>query len=66
MQSAATRGVTVVTIVTLFFTPVMKGHKWHNVLTGKSEETKIVACEDAKHCKKKETITQTVTLPAQP
>src|SRR5262249_31971652 len=59
VQSAATRGVTVVTIVTLFFTPVMKGHKWHNVLTGKSEETKIVQCDaNDKHCPKKQTITQ--------
>ena len=67
MQSAATRGVTVVTIVTLFFTPVLKGHKWHNVQTGKTEETQIVACDpDVKHCPKKETITKTVVLPAQP
>jgi hypothetical protein len=65
VQSAATRGVTVVTIVTLIFTPVLKGHKWHNVLTGRTEETKIVQCETDKHCPKKETITRKIVLPPQ-
>ena len=35
MQSAATRGFTVVTVVTLIFTPVWKGKHWVDVLTGK-------------------------------
>jgi hypothetical protein len=32
MQSAATRGFTFVTVVTLIFTPVWKGHHWIDFL----------------------------------
>ena len=45
MHSAAHRSVTVVTLMTLIFTPMLKGHDWVNVLTGKTTETTIVRCK---------------------
>jgi hypothetical protein len=66
VQSAATRSVTVVTILTLFMTPVLRGHHWVNVLTGKTTETKIVACQPGDPCPARKHVTQKVILPPQP
>jgi len=63
MQSAATRGFTVVTVVTLIFTPVWKGHHWVNELTGKTTETTIVKCEPNEPCPAHKHITKKVILP---
>ncbi len=66
MHSAATRSVTVVTILTLFFAPVMRGHRWVNVLVGKSTETKIVECQAGDPCPARKHITQKIVLPQRP
>jgi len=66
VHSAATRSVTVVTILTLFFAPVWKGHHWKNVLVGKTTETQIVECQQGDPCPTHEKITKKVILPAQP
>ena len=66
MHSAATRSVTIVTILTLFFAPVLKGHNWKNVLVGKSTETQIVECQPNDPCPKHQKITNKVMLPARP
>jgi hypothetical protein len=63
MQSAATRGFTVVTVVTLIFAPVWKGHHWIDVLTGKNTETTIVKCQPNAHCPARKHITQRVVQP---
>ena len=63
MQSAATRGFTVVTVVTLIFTPVWKGKHWVNVLTGKKTETTIVKCEPNRPCPAREHVRRSVVLP---
>lgn len=63
MQSAATRGFTVVTVVTLIFTPVWKGHRWVEILTGKTTQTTIVKCESRHPCPAHKHITKKVVLP---
>jgi hypothetical protein len=63
MQSAATRGFTVVTVVTLIFTPVWKGKHWVDVLTGKKSETTIVKCQPNDPCPGHKHITQKIVLP---
>jgi hypothetical protein len=63
MQSAATRGFTVVTVVTLIFTPVWKGKHWVDVLTGKKTETTIVKCQPNDPCPRHKHITQKIVLP---
>ena len=63
MQSAATRGFTVVTVVTMILAPVWKGKHWVNVLTGKSSETTVVQCQPNAPCPAHKHITQTVVLP---
>ena len=50
MQSAAARGFTVVTLVTLVFTPLWRGHHWVDVLTGKTTETTVVKCQPDDPC----------------
>ena len=65
MHSAAHRGVTVVTILTLVFTPVWKGHHWVNELTGRSSETHVVQCQPNDPCPAKQKVTVTVVLPPQ-
>ena len=62
MQSAATRGFTVVTVVTLIFTPVWKGKHWVNVLTGKKTETTVVKCEPNEPCPTQKHLTRHVVL----
>ena len=63
MQSAATRGFTVVTVVTLIFTPVWKGKHWIDVLTGRKTETTIVKCQPNDPCPAHKHITQKIVLP---
>jgi hypothetical protein len=63
MQSAATRGFTVVTVVTLIFAPVLKGNHWVNVLTGKKTETTVVKCQPNDPCPAQKHVTQKVALP---
>jgi hypothetical protein len=63
LQSAAARGFTVVTIVTLIFTPVWKGHHWVDVLTGKTTETTVVKCQPNEPCPAQKHITKKVVLP---
>jgi hypothetical protein len=63
MQSAATRGFTVVTVLTLIFTPVWKGKHWVDVLTGKKTETTIVKCQPNDPCPAHKHITQKIVLP---
>jgi len=63
MQSAATRGFTVVTVVTLIFTPVWKGHHWVDDLTGKTTETTVVKCQPKEPCPAHKHITKKVILP---
>jgi hypothetical protein len=45
VQSAAHRSVTVVTVMTLIFTPMLKGNHWVEILTGKTTETHTEQCE---------------------
>ena len=63
MQSAATRGFTVVTVVTLFFTPVWKKNHWVEILTGKKKETTVVKCQPNAPCPAHKHITKKVVLP---
>jgi hypothetical protein len=63
MQSAAARGFTVVTIMTLVFTPVWKGGHWVEILTGKTKETTVVKCQANDPCPAQKHITRNVVLP---
>ena len=63
MQSAATRGFTVVTVVTLIFAPVLKGNHWVSVLTGKKTETTVVKCQPNDPCPAQKHVTQKLALP---
>jgi hypothetical protein len=64
MQSAATRGFTVVTVVTLLFTPLWRGHHhWVDVLTGKTTETTVVTCQPNEPCPAQKHSTNKVVLP---
>lgn len=63
MQSAATRGFTVVTLVTLLFTPLWRGHHWVDVLTGNTTETTVVKCQPNEPCPAQKHITKKVVLP---
>jgi hypothetical protein len=63
MQSAAARGFTVVTIVTMVFTPLWKGNHWVDHLTGKTTETTVVECQPNEPCPAQKHITKKVVLP---
>jgi len=63
MQSAATRGFTVVTVATLIFTPLWKGNHWVEILTGKTKETTVVKCEPNDPCPADKHVTKKVVLP---
>jgi hypothetical protein len=65
MNSAAHRSVTVVTIVTLIFTPMLTHGNWVNVLTGTTEETQIVHCQPDDPCPAEEHVTRSIVLPQQ-
>jgi hypothetical protein len=62
LSSASHRTVTVVTVVTLIFTPMLKGHHWKNVLTGKTTETHTVQCQPGHPCPKHKRSVQKVIL----
>jgi hypothetical protein len=63
MQSAATRGFTVVTLVTMVLTPLWKGNHWVDVLTGKTTETTVVTCQPNEPCPAQKHITKKVVSP---
>jgi hypothetical protein len=63
MQSAATRGFTVVTVVTLVFTPMWNGKHWIDHLMGRKTETAIVKCQQDDPCPARKHTTQKVVLP---
>jgi len=65
MHSAHHRSVTVVTIVTLIFTPILKHHRWVEVLTGIKAETQIVKCQPHDPCPAERHIIQKIVLPPQ-
>jgi hypothetical protein len=62
VQSAAHRSVTVVTVMTFIFTPMLKGNHWVNVLTGKTTETHTEQCQPGNPCPAQKHITQNVVL----
>ena len=49
--------------MTLICTPMLKGHHWKNVLTGKTTETQTVQCQAGHPCPKHKHIVQKVILP---
>ena len=64
LHSAAHRSVTVVTVMTLIFTPMLKnGHHWVNVLTGRTVETTVVRCEPGDPCPARKHIVRKIVLP---
>jgi hypothetical protein len=63
LSSASHRTVTVVTVITLIFTPMLKGHHWKNVLTGKTTETHTVQCASHHACPKHKRIVRKIVLP---
>ncbi|MGI9112956.1 MAG: hypothetical protein ACR2GT_12310 [Gaiellaceae bacterium] len=66
MHSAHHRSVTVVTVLTLIFTPMLRHHHWFNFLTGKTIETKIVKCERSQPCPARKLVINKIVLPRQP
>jgi hypothetical protein len=63
VHSAAHRSFTVVTVMTLIFTPMLKGHNWMNVLTGRTTEKTIVQCQPTDPCPAQIHVTNTIVLP---
>jgi hypothetical protein len=64
VHSIHTRGVTVVTIITLVFAPVFRGHHWVWHLVSKKVETTQVACKPSDPCPAHKTVLDKVYLPA--
>ncbi len=62
MQSAAARGFTVVTVMTLVFMPLWKANHWVDVLTGKTTDTRVVKCQPNEPCPAQMHITKKVVL----
>jgi len=63
LHSAAHRSVTVVTVMTLIFTPMLRGgHHWVDVLTGKTTETRVEQCRPNEPCPAQKHITQKIVL----
>ena len=63
LSSATHRSVTVVTVLTLIFTPMLKGHHWINVLTGGKIETHTVQCQPGDPCPKHKRVVRKIILP---
>jgi hypothetical protein len=63
MNSGGHRGFTVVTIVTLIFSPVFVNHHWLYKLTGRTTETEQVACAPKDPCPARKTIVEVVMPP---
>ncbi len=66
MHSAAHRSVTIVTVMTLIFMPMFRGHHWVNVLIGKTKETTVVKCQPGDPCPARKLIVKKIVLPRQP
>jgi hypothetical protein len=66
VHSAAQRSFTVVTLMTMIFTPMLRGNHWVNVLTGKSTETTVVQCQPSDPCPMQKHVTQKIVLAQQP
>jgi hypothetical protein len=49
--------------MTLIFTPMLRGHHWVNVLTGKTTETTIVECQTGDPCPARKHIVKKIVLP---
>jgi hypothetical protein len=64
VHSIHTRGVTVVTIITLVFAPVFRGHHWVWHLVGRKVETTQVACKPHDPCPAQKIVVDKVYLPA--
>jgi hypothetical protein len=47
----------------MIFMPMLKGHHWVDVLTGKTETTTIVDCSSADPCPDQQHVVQRVVLP---
>jgi hypothetical protein len=62
VQSAAHRSVTVVTVMTLVFTPMLQGNHWVDVLTGRTTETHTEQCQPGDPCPAQKHITQKIVL----
>jgi hypothetical protein len=62
VQSAAHRSVTVVTVMTLVFAPMLKGNHWVNILTGKTTETSVEQCQPGESCPAQKHITKKIVL----
>jgi hypothetical protein len=62
VQSAAHRSVTVVTVMTLIFTPMLKGNHWVEILTGKTTETHTEQCESGGPCPAQKHVTRKIVL----
>ena len=59
-MSKPTPRFTVVTLVTLVFTPLWKGNHWGDLLTGKTTETTVVKCQPNEPCPAQKHITKKV------
>lgn len=66
MNSGGHRGVTVVTVVTLIFAPVMKHNGWVWKLVGKTKETHVEQCVAEQPCPVHKRIVQIVHQPPPP
>jgi hypothetical protein len=66
MNSGGHRGVTVVTVVTLIFAPVMKHHGWVWKLVGKTKESHIEKCVAGQPCPFHKRVVVVVHQPAPP
>ena len=60
MSSGGHRGFTVVTIITLIFTPFFAHHHWTWKLIGKTTETHVEACAPKQPCPPHRTIVNIV------
>lgn len=62
MHSIHQKGVTVVTVMTLFFAPVYRGNHWVETLVGKTTETTVVKCQAGSPCPAEQHIVKKVVL----
>jgi hypothetical protein len=63
MSSGSYRGFTVVTIITLIFSPIFMHHQWLYRLTGTTSETHTVQCVVNKPCPTRQLIVNVVFQP---
>jgi hypothetical protein len=60
LQSIAHRSVTVVTVMTLIFAPVLKNNHWTDKLVDKDKTTDVVACDPGQPCPAKQHVLEKV------